>query len=559
MLRQAATRLLAVSIIVAMGIVAVVSPVFAQDFGPYSASQARVDKAQYDAAIQNCETPSLECLVHQIYKFTMIESVNSIAYREALQSSDAGNGTQVASGGFTNDLFGLISVMYGQPPARTHVWVADVMQEMNIATPAYAQGLGFAALDPVLDLWKMFRNVAYVFFVVIFIVIGFMIMFRQKIGGQGAVTAQQAIPSVIISLILVTFSYAIAGFMIDLMYVIMFLIIGIFSNTFSAQKDIINFNIIELMGELFTGSSATNFSSNINIITTMLASLAANEQLAQIGGLIGGITLTFVIAIAILIGTFKLFFELLKSYASIVLDVIIGPIYLMFGAIPGRNTFMPWFRDLAGNLAAFPTVLFVTVLFYEFSENSSFQGTATSYGGFMPPFLLGRGQQGAIASLMGLAIILAMPEIVKEVKTAVGAKDGIGTKIAGWAQARASKGLDWAEKGIPTVTGTALGTAAGVQTYRRARNAGWSRGEALRYGLAGVVDKDGKREGGFLSGFSRGADAGLSIRRGIDRAKRGALFDAEDPTKYLRDIYEKNNKPRKLKVPEFEDRNPGEA
>src|SRR5690606_25281628 len=94
-------------------------------------------------------------------------------------------------------------------------------------------GLGFSSLDPILDTWKAFRNVAYLFYVIMFLVIGFMIMFRQKISSQAVVTAQQALPKIIISLIAVTFSYALAGLMIDAMYLIMYLIVGLFpSQTF---------------------------------------------------------------------------------------------------------------------------------------------------------------------------------------------------------------------------------------------------------------------------------------------------------------------------------------
>ncbi|MFZ1721065.1 MAG: hypothetical protein WAU07_01015 [Microgenomates group bacterium] len=562
MLKKAATWLLTAVCVFSAFFVLSPTLVFAEEYEPYSAAQAMVDKEQYDVAIQNCDTPSLECLVHQIYKFSMIESVNSIVYRGALASPQPtqipyiDGGSQVAgSSGFVGDVFNLIGAFYEQPPARTSVWVADVLQEMNIAQPAYAQGLGFAALDPVLDLWKLFRNVAYVFFVLIFVIIGFMIMFRTKIGGQSAVTAQQAIPSIIISLILVTFSYAIAGFMIDLMYVIMFMMIGIFGNTVSQQPDIVSWNILDLMSNLFQHSDIVSFQGNIDIITSMISGLADSEAISGIGGVIGGITLTLVLAVAVLIGTFKLFFELLKSYASIVLDVIVAPIFLMRGAIPGnQGVFKEWIRDLAGNLSAFPAVLLMTILYYEFSENAAFQ-SVDSYGGFMPPFLLGRGQPGAIASLMGLAIILALPEIVKEVKTAVGAKDGIGTKIAGWAAARAGKSLDHAEKGIPLVGGAYAGASDAYRTYRLAKSEGQTNAEARKAAWSGTTINDVKYTG-FTDGFSRGADKGMGIRRTIDRIKRNAWMDAEDPTILLRNILDKDKKTGKDNGSPASDRTP---
>lgn len=51
----------------------------------------------------------------------------------------------------------------------------------------------------------MFRNLAYLFFVVIFLVIGFMIMFQDQVSPSEAITAQQAIPSLIIAMLAVTF------------------------------------------------------------------------------------------------------------------------------------------------------------------------------------------------------------------------------------------------------------------------------------------------------------------------------------------------------------------
>lgn len=65
-------------------------------------------------------------------------------------------------------------------------------------------------------LWGQSRNIAYLFFVIAMITIGFMIMFRNKIGGQMMVTVGNSIPQLIICLVLVTFSFAIAGIMLDL-------------------------------------------------------------------------------------------------------------------------------------------------------------------------------------------------------------------------------------------------------------------------------------------------------------------------------------------------------
>ena len=59
-------------------------------------------------------------------------------------------------------------------------------------------------------------------------------MFRAKINPQTVVTIQSAIPKAVVALILVTFSYAIAGLMIDLMYLLIGLIFGVIPANFKA-------------------------------------------------------------------------------------------------------------------------------------------------------------------------------------------------------------------------------------------------------------------------------------------------------------------------------------
>jgi len=501
MLKRALTALLAVAFVFLIGFGNPAS-VQAQGESPFSPAYESALKDSYNEAIQDCGTPSLECLVHHVYKYIQFEIANAPAQSTPPSAGGTGTGPgssvpqpNMVSSGFVY----LIGQMYANPPASTGTYVADVMKSAHIATPAYAQGLGFAALDPILSLWKTFRNMAYLFFVFVFMIIGFMIMFRNKVNGAD-VTAQQAIPSIIVSLLFVTFSYAIAGFMIDLMYLLMFLMIGIF-DTRLADANVIDFNILQIGGLLF-GNVAGSFNQNVDLITNMLSNLvSADNGLTTAFGFVGGMTLTLILTVAVIFGTFKLFFELLKSYANVVIATVISPITLMMGAIPSNNAFVPWLRNVAGNLAAFPTVLFIVILYNQFTD----LGNATS-GGFMPPFLLGRGQAGAISSLMGLALILAMPEIVKEIKEKVGAKEGFGTKVAGWATDRAKKGWE-GYKGVGAKNimkgGAFLGASAGSSAAGAA--------------IGGVRAKS--KGGSFWKGAGRGAAIGAAVPTGIKVAK----------------------------------------
>ena len=482
---------------------------FAQDSTPWDPSSDADAIESYRNAINsdNCMTPSLECLVHQTFRFVAIDFVHSTLYPQGdfTVAYDPNNPTPVAntSGTLLTGMGALIGQMYEYPVADTGVYIADVMNSAHITPQAQAQGLGFSALNPILELWKAFRNIAYMFFVIVFIAIGFMIMFRQKIGGQAAITAQQAIPSVIVSLILVTFSYAIAGLMIDLMYLVMFLIIGVFGETLPAgSENLVDMSILQVMGTLFKATNVLNPGQNIDLVKNLFGSLMEVDALNGILGVVGGLTLTVVLAIAILIGTIKLIFELLKSYASIVLDVVTAPLVLMGGAIPGQNPFVPWIKDLFGNLIAFPTVLLVLVLFYQFT---ALTGGAGNEGGFIPPFLIARGQAGAISSLMGLALILALPEIVKDTKKKF-VKEGFGFLIA----SSAGKALSQGWKGGQPIDGIPL-KLPGAKTLTTAPLVG-TKGSRERF------EKDGGYWRKGLVGGNARRVADYITRRSKDKA-----------------------------------------
>jgi len=320
-----------------------------------------------------------------------------------------------------------IAYMYDKPPATTDRYVADLLKNLKIgiASPAYAQGLGFASLEPVLEAWKKFRNVAYLFLILVMLTIGFMIMLRQKMG-QAAVTAQQAIPQVVIALITITFSYAIAGLLIDFMYLLMYLMIGLFG----MEDEYISMNIIELGYNMFkSGGAAGIASTTYHAVSNFVGDLTGSVD----GGILdtlSGLTAAVIVAIAILFAIFKLFFELLKTYVSIIISVVLSPLILMMGALPGKNVFWKWVKGILGNLIAFPTVLMLLIISRALTETQS----VDSAGGFLPPYLIGRGSGGAITTLIGLSILLIMSDLVVQAKKAIGGQsifEQFGSALAG--------------------------------------------------------------------------------------------------------------------------------
>ncbi|HEX8965200.1 MAG TPA: hypothetical protein VF820_02070, partial [Patescibacteria group bacterium] len=136
------------------------------------------------------------------------------------------------SDGLLGILASAATTMYTTMPAHTSDYIAYVKSNFGIVKPSYAQsaGQGYQGLNPMVGIWVAIRNVAYLFIVLIFIFIGFAIMLRVKIDPRTVMTIENQIPKIIVGLILITFSFAIAGFLIDLMYVLIFLLFQIYSS-----------------------------------------------------------------------------------------------------------------------------------------------------------------------------------------------------------------------------------------------------------------------------------------------------------------------------------------
>jgi hypothetical protein len=420
--------------------------------------------------------------------------------------------------GVADEMSGFIAALYA-PPASSKAYVADLLDSANIIPQARAQGLGFSSLNPILDTWKVMRNVAYLFFVIIFLVIGFMIMFRHKIGGQAAVTAQQAIPSIIIALLMVTFSYAIAGLFIDLMYVFMYLLLALFPNV--GGTELISGSFLKVGLDAVVSS----WPQVGDTISAIVDNLIGNEAANTIVSAIGGLTVRLIVAVAIVIAVFKLFFELLKTYVNLIAGIALAPLILMFGAIPGKDVFGSWLKNIYGNLIAFPAVLFILIM------NKMLTQGGIESGGFMPPFLIGQGQAGIVPAVIGIGILLIMPEIVVQVKKAAGVTNPF-EELVNAAVSQFQAGMPLPTKVLGALGGAGIGAGVGALTGIRdtQESIGKQRriailGNAARY--AGSYASHGGKAGGWVSSSLGGKSTGLpsSMEGGID--KLSGLFTEE--------------------------------
>lgn len=299
-------------------------------------------------------------------------------------------------------------------------------------------------------LWSQSRNIAYLFFVIAMIVIGFMIMFRNKIGGQMMVTITNSIPQLIVCLILVTFSFAIAGIMLDLGRASMKVVERVFVTAQKAAGDnspaimnirgfgrlndqlIYSFNpgdqikkrlewipfvgngvakVVDFAtgwrarsggagsGLLWTTVAGTLFRSS-GIVKTikenkladirsqteasiLVASTAIDaditapvETAADIvltKGQITILTFFFIILLFLVVCSYasiKLFITILTTYFKIFTSVIVGPLQIATGAIPGNFSAVEnWFKSLAANVLVFPVIITILNVFNYLGTN----------------------------------------------------------------------------------------------------------------------------------------------------------------------------------------------
>lgn len=195
---------------------------FKTEGDPIKNNRAEIYKVINDKKMNSTKEGKLSII---IYKSLMCNMIGE-ACSDNPQDADADYKKSVF--GFIG---GLLAYPYANPPASGVYWAYSGLSSAGFIPKSYAaEGVGFAAISPYVNIWKIFRDVSYMLLVMVLIGIGFMIMFRMKMNAQTVVSVENSLPKIVVSLILITFSFAIAGFMIDMMYVIVGLVISVLSN-----------------------------------------------------------------------------------------------------------------------------------------------------------------------------------------------------------------------------------------------------------------------------------------------------------------------------------------
>lgn len=351
-----------------------------------------------------------------------------------------------------------IALLYTQEPASGIQYIADIKSKITGETLA-AQS-GYDALKPTQALWTTFRNLTLLLYVIFFIIIGFMIIFRQRLNSNSVASIQAVLPKIIVSLILITFSYAIVGLMIDLMNFFIAVMIQILSSENVAKANSNNIyyegNVFTFMlKDLFLKNISGIFNSNDDIISGAIDQFGLPDLIEKFSSKILSALAVAVIGIMMLVATFRIFFMLLIAYVKVFFYTIFGPLMIGIGVLPNMPGFGPWIRNIAAQLATFViTILMIIFAAYFMGVGkdhiTSGEATITEGDGWNAPLLGGFTDEdgaNALKSLIGIGILLGIPSAAKIAQDSFKVKGGgIGGTIGGAAGAVAGAGMGMARQ-----------------------------------------------------------------------------------------------------------------
>jgi hypothetical protein len=329
---------------------------------------------------------------------------------------------------------GYVAQIISRPPASSVEYLADFGQRLHLVFPAYAQeGTGYQGLSGIMELWKVFRNIAYIFFVLIFVVVGFMIMFRAKLNPQTVVNLQLALPKLVVTLLLITFSYAIAGLILDLIYLSIYLATYVINTSIPSGINVEQFfskNLLELIENFHPWGIADEFSRRLNELS-LGGGITETFKTLLTSNILGVSIIQLIIGFAILFSILKLLLLLVLAYVNIILQVIFSPIILLLNALPQANTFSSWLKNLLANAASFPAAAILILVGSAIIRNTSDKTPLGS--SFTPPFLnFFANSQQFVTNVIGIGFLLMMPQAIKLIQEALKAKGlPVGAAVGG--------------------------------------------------------------------------------------------------------------------------------
>lgn len=353
--------------------------------------------------------------------------------------------TATYQGGALQAITSYSNTFYDEQPASFIVWAQDqyfqirggmsftamAAQTNPNDTSVFAPGAGYNVLTPIIGLWEYSRNIVYGVYIIVLIVIAFLILLRRPLGGQEVITIANSLPSLVISIILVTFSYPICGLFIDAVYLgsnLAYNVLftgpnspgnGILTNP-TVKYDKVGNRVTDETAELkdviqpddpqvsiwtilnLSGANICNRNTMLSGVTSpggtnnaecsfsfILPKQASNMMLSgtidllikgisdtPLGKAASSVLLELILALAMFQTALKLFFNLLNSYLILSIYPIISPWVFLSAAIPNNltktlNDFVKTLGAASLNLIVIYACFLLLIIFGNSAANSA--------------------------------------------------------------------------------------------------------------------------------------------------------------------------------------------
>ena len=433
-------------------------------------------------------------------------------------------------------LLGLSGSMIGslyQQPVSTGAYIGYLKENFGIQK-TYAQDLpaqGYTFLSALQAIWIQMRNIAYLLLVIIFLIIGLTIMLRIKIDPRTVMSIQNQLPKIIVGILLITFSYAIVGVVIDFMWATTYFGINALASTDAtgvdsarqvATQKLLDNPILYVNSILSAGDNTSRgivglsfdvgktFGDVLSSLLLELFGLDATESTCRswhpstwgaclLDGAKGflhyliAVIGFLIVGFAILIALVRTWLSLLRALVYVVVYTILGPIIIVAGLVPGSSFgFGRWIRTILANLTIFPVTVMLFLLAKIFAESTALNAGAIA--GFVPPLVVNPNSIDNFGSVIAFGLIMLAPELQGYVNSMYKAKSaGVAEKITAGLGAGAKPGMAipkgvtnqlWRKQNLDT------GTSAGIvrQWAVGSPNSGGFRKRVIRPILGGVFD-----------------------------------------------------------------------
>lgn len=347
-------------------------------------------------------------------------------------------------------------------------YVADTLESAKIAPPVYAQATGYTTLQPVLRIWRVARDLSLGLMVAMGLVVALMILLRVR-SGQGYVTLVTGLPKIIVAIVLIIFSYSIAGFMVDLGNIMTRLVTSdsVLYNEANESESLIHPNMwpdINQGGNIlypydWEGAHNTDFSGpgdpeirsdgwkTLNVFRLMAGMINFTDwgcedgscQIVEVintptgmdivdGGVslledAGGfvdVTAETIIDIYLAIIAFKILFMLVQAFSELLLRSITGPFVFLGIPFQGFSPVVHWVRETFGAVLVFPVTLILLFIAAYFSNQIGapwYINPDDARFEFAPEMLTHTVDDvGFVGKLLGIGIISILPNVKSEIE-----------------------------------------------------------------------------------------------------------------------------------------------